>query len=128
MDRLFDEFLGEWPSLGKSDAFMPPLDVSESDKEVVVAVELPGMSEKDIEVSFSSGRLTISGEKTSEREEKNKAYHITERSSGRFSRTVELGESVDSDKASAAFKDGILTVKVPKVAGVSPRKIAIKTG
>ena len=123
IDRLFGDFLGR----GR-EGFVPRLDLSETEKEVVVSAELPGMDEKDLEVNFSKGRLTISGEKKAEREEKgeDKSYHLVERSYGSFSRAIDLGEAVDAAKASAVFKNGILTVKVPKAEAAKTRKIDVK--
>jgi len=126
MDSLFGDFLGDRPGARRD--FVPRLDISESEKEVVVSVELPGMDEKDLEVNFSNGRLTISGEKKDEREEEgeDKSYHLLERSYGSFSRAVDLGDAVDAAKAGAVFKNGILTVKVPKAEAAKTRKIDIK--
>jgi len=127
MDRLFEDFLGDWALAGRGEGFLPRLDVSENEKEVVVSAELPGMDEKDVEVSLSNGRLVISGEKKDQREEKNRSYHLVERSWGSFSRAVDLGEAVDSGKATAAYKNGILTVTVPKTEAAKPKKISIRS-
>jgi len=127
VDRLFEDFLGDWSLAGRGQGFLPRLDVSENDREVVVTAELPGMDEKDVDVSLSNGRLVSSGEKKDQREEKNRAYHLVERSYGSFSRAVDLGEAVDSGKAAAAYKNGILTVTVPKTEAAKPRKISIKS-
>ncbi len=129
VDRLFEDFFDDWP-LGRWGAgaeFLPRLDITESDQEVVVKAELPGLEEKDINVSLSGGRLTISGEKKTERETKDRAQLIAERSYGSFSRTVDIGAAVDESRADASFKNGVLTVKVPKHESAKPKKIEIKT-
>jgi HSP20 family protein len=129
MNRLFDDFFGDG-LLARGETgfdFVPRVDVSENDKEVLVKAELPGMDEKDVNVSLSGGQLLISGEKKDEREEKDKSYHLVERSYGSFSRAVDVG-SVDEDKVKAAFKNGILTVTLPKREEDKARKIDIKTG
>lgn len=129
MDRLFEDFFGDWPLAGRGEGtFAPRLDVTENDAEVVVTAEIPGMTDKDVEVTLADGRLVLSGEKKSEREEKDRSYHLVERSYGSFSRTVELPGSVLGDKASATFKNGVLTVKVPKGAEGKSRKISITGG
>ena len=124
MDRLF----GDWPPATRgTGSFVPRLDVSETDKEVLVTAELPGLDEKDVEVTFSEGCLLIGGEKKSEREEKEGAYHLVERNEGSFSRVVELGSAVDPEKAEASYKNGVLTVKVPKKEDSKPKRIDIKS-
>ncbi len=126
MDRLFEDFFGDWTPLRGAGGFVPRLDVSESDKEVVVSAELPGMIEKDVEVTFAGGRLLISGEKKSESEKDREGYHLVERSYGSFSRSVELGDGVDPEKAVASYRNGVLEIKVPKTEAGKPRKIDIK--
>lgn len=125
MDRLFGDFLGR--GAVAEQGFAPRLEISETEEEVVVSAELPGMDEKDLDVTFSHGRLLISGEKKAEREEQDaEAYTLLERNYGSFSRAVELGEGVDAAKASASYKNGILTVKIPKAEAAKTRKIEVK--
>lgn len=114
MNRLFDDFFrgfempaniampwgGTWPRV----------EVSENDKEVHVVAELPGMSEKDVEVAFADGILTLEGEKKAE----TTSPLYTERWQGRFSRSVSIGSDVDPDKVQASFKNGVLTVILQK--------------
>ena len=132
MDRLFEDFWVESGLLGRLAAgqgrFLPRVDVAETDQEVVVTAELPGLAEKDVEVSLAHGQLVLSGQKQSEREEKDKSYHLVERSCGSFKRVVELPGALQEDQAAAAFKNGILTVKVPKSAEAKARKIQIQGG
>ena len=94
--------------------FGPSTDLSETDDSIEVAVELPGMNEDDIDISLSNGAMTIRGEKKVEHEEKRKGVYMSERSYGSFYRTIPLPPGVDTDKAEAKFKRGVLTVTLPK--------------
>lgn len=132
MNRLFDDFLSPFGSFGWGDerlvTFSPRVDVVENDKEVKISAELPGMEEKDINVSLARDALTISGEKREEKEDRGKNFYRMERSYGSFQRTIPLPCEVDSDRASATFKKGVLTITLPKTAEAQCRKkIPIKT-
>src|SRR2546421_11808852 len=128
MNRMFDDvFRGfDLAPFGAARAFeelsWPHLDVDETDKEVRITAELPGLDEKDVSLDIANGVLSISGEKKSETEDKDRRF--SERYYGRFERRIPL-EDVDEDKASAAFKDGVLTVTVPTEANTRVRRIAI---
>jgi len=127
MDRLFEDFFGGRPlQQGTEQGFVPRLNVAETETGFAVTAELPGLTEKDVEVSLAHGRLSISGEKKTEAEEKQGSYHLVERSYGRFSRLLDLGANVDEAKVAATFKDGVLTVRIPKSEAARPRKIAIR--
>jgi HSP20 family protein len=118
MNRLFDDvFRGEasrLPGLGASAASgrWPSVEVSETDKEIRITAEVAGMSEKDIEVTLNDGVLTLRGEKRSETEDKDRQF--SERFYGRFERHIAVGFDVQEDKIDAAFKNGVLTVSLPK--------------
>jgi HSP20 family protein len=116
VNQVFDDFLDFGPfALGSAmTSFNPQLDVSETDREFLIAAELPGMDEKDVEVSVSNSLLTLRGEKKNEREDKRKGYYRMERSYGMFERTIPVPEGVDLDKVEASFKKGVLTVVLPK--------------
>ncbi|MHC4432137.1 MAG: Hsp20/alpha crystallin family protein [Planctomycetota bacterium] len=136
MNNLVDSFFGgfdiepfdtgAWPS----GDFAPSVDVRETDKEIKVTAELPGMDEKDIEVSLSGDSLTIRGEKQEESEDKGKDYYRSERRYGSFHRVVPLSAEVDEEKVKADFKKGVLKIRLPKTAQSrsSRKKIEIKTG
>lgn len=131
MNRLFDNFFKGFdiePFGRKFPAFTPNIDVSETEKEVVISAELPGIEEKDIDVSLSKDAITIKGEKKEEKEEKGKSYYRMERSYGSFSRTIPLPAEIDADKTTAEFKKGVLTIKMPKTpeAIKETKKIPIK--
>ncbi|MGZ5927173.1 MAG: Hsp20/alpha crystallin family protein [Rhizomicrobium sp.] len=95
-------------------AATPAVDIVEKDGAFEVTAELPGMDEKNIEVKLDNGGLTIRGEKQEEKEEKQKGYHLQERSYGSFERYFAVPEGVDTDKIEASFKKGVLTVTLPK--------------
>jgi HSP20 family protein len=141
MDRLFDAFEGGFASpffrssfdvdpFWRRDTWVvaPAVNVTESDKAYEVTAELPGMDEKSIEVNLANGGLTIKGEKQEQREEKEKDYHVQERHFGSFERFFQVPAGVDSDKVTATFKNGVLTVTLPKTAEAqkAATKIAIK--
>jgi len=127
MDRLFDRFLepawSEMPALGD---WSPTVDVSEDKDAVTVKAELPGVEQKDIAVSLQEGMLTIKGEKRAEKEEKDKHYHRIERSSGAFYRSIQLPSVVDAGKVAATFKDGVVTITLPKSPEAKGTTIPIK--
>jgi HSP20 family protein len=121
IDRVFSDFMTDWPWSGRMNlfdrrlgAFMPEVDVTETDKEFRLTAELPGMDDKDIEVTYFDGGLTIKGEKREEREEERGDYYHSERQFGAFERTVPLPSDVNADKAKASFKKGILKIVLPK--------------
>ena len=128
MDRLFDRFSEAWPFRGFAETgrWMPTADVSETDKEVIVRAELPGMDSKEFDISLSGSVLTIKGERKHEREEKKENFHLVERSSGSFSRTLQLPVEVIADKVEASYKDGVLSVKMPKTEPEAVKKVEVK--
>ena len=129
MDRLWDDYFGPGrrglqPLAAE---FAPAVDVKETDTQVVVKAEVPGIEAKDINISVTGDVLTIKGEKKSEREEKEENYHIVERSYGSFSRSLALPGAVKLDKIEAKYDKGVLTVTCPKKEEVKPKAIEIKT-
>jgi len=137
MNRMIESFFDDpfrplstrrW--LDEDRGFAPRMDVSESDKEICIRADMPGMDEKDIQISLENNTLTISGEKRTEKEEKGQTYHRMERRYGSFSRSIGLPEGVDFDKIDAKFKNGVLTVKLPKPEAVvtQRKRIPIKAG
>lgn len=104
----------------------PVVDIAEDDKEYVVKAELPELKREDVKVTVENGELTISGERKFEKEEKNKRYHRVERSYGSFVRSFTLPEAVRGDKVNAEFKDGLLTVHLPKDENAKPKSIEVK--
>jgi len=115
---------------GNASRLQPTTDIAETDKEYEVTVELPGIDEKDVEVTLANGVLSIKGEKKFEREEKKKDYYLSERSYGSFQRSIRVPDGVDAEKVSAAFNKGVLTLKLPKLpeAQSTTKKIVVKAG
>ena len=127
IDRLFDDFTRGFPSLpGNEGALLPSMDVTESDKEIEITAELPGLEAKDVQLNVADNVLTIRGEKKSEKEEKDKDYRLVERSYGSFARSLELPAGVNADAIKASIDKGVLTVTVPKPAPAQVKKIDVK--
>lgn len=131
LSRAFDDMLtgrGLAPASVASSALR--LDVKEDEKAFHVSADLPGLSEKEVEITFEDGTLTIRGEKKVERDEKGETWHIVERSSGSFARQLALPANIDEDRIEAKFDKGVLTVTLPKLPEekAKTRKIEVKGG
>jgi len=127
IDRLFEGFSRNFPALGAPHGSVPQMDVSETDKAIEVTAELPGIEAKDVQLELTDNVLTIRGDKKSEREEKQKDYHLVERSFGSFARSVELPDGVKAEDISAEIAKGVLKVTVKKPAPKQSKQIEIKT-
>ena len=123
LERVFEGKWDESPAVGD---WAPSLDLSETKDSLVVKVEAPGMDQKDIQISLQENLLTIKGEKRQEKEEKDERYHRVERSYGSFTRSVRLPVGVDASKVTATFKNGLLTVTMPKTVAAKGTTIPIK--
>ena len=127
MDRLFDRLAelkwNELPALGD---WAPSMDVSETKDSLICKVEVPGMEQKDIQISLQENLLTIKGEKRQEKEEKEEHYHRIERSYGVFTRSLRLPVAVDAGKVTATVKNGVLTVALPKTPAAKGTTIPVK--
>ena len=104
----------------------PAVDVEETDNSFVLTADIPGLTKKDIKVNVANGKLSISGERTYETDQENDNYHYRERRFGTFDRSFKLPETVDEEKISASFKNGILIVALPKHANILPKEREIK--
>ena len=127
-DHLVSDFFGN--SLGRryngsERTIYPSIDLSESDKEFVVKAELPGVDKDNVKISLQENILTLHGEKNQEIEEKNENYRLNERVYGVFERSIRLPNSVDAKKIKAKFKDGILSINLPKSAEAKLKEIPI---
>lgn len=126
LDSLFE--MPFWSTLGRQSqlfsAWSPALDLYQNNDNVIARVELPGMRKEDIEISLQDGMLTISGERTSETGEGDKAER-TERYVGKFRRSISLPTQVDSNKVTASYRDGVLTVTLPKAEEAKPKQIQV---
>jgi HSP20 family protein len=136
IDRMFDDLwrfpYSQSPNIASSlpSLTAPAVDVVEKPTEFQIVAELPGLEEKNIEVKCADGVLTVKGEKRDEKEEKDKDYFLSERRFGSFQRSFRLPQSVDADKIEAVFKNGLLTLTLPKKAEAqkNEKKIAVKGG
>lgn len=126
-DFWMTPFSGEFGRWG--DSFVPKVDVKEEEKEIVVAAELPGMDQKDIDVTVTEDSVRIAGEKKHEEREEEKGYYRHETSYGAFERVIDLPAEVNQDKAEAEFSKGVLTIRLPKSeeAQAKHKKIKIKS-
>jgi HSP20 family protein len=127
MDRVFDRFLeSKWEEIPALGQWMPSMDVSETKDSLVAKVEAPGMDPKDIQISLQEDLLTVKGEKRQDKEEKDEHYHRVERAYGAFARSVRLPVAVDANKVTATFKNGLLTITLPKTPAARGTMIPVK--
>jgi len=128
MDRVFDRFFEpRWEEFESGGQWAPKVDISETKDAVVVKAEIPGVEQKDINVSLQDQVPTIRGEKHQEKEEKDEKYHRVERSWGAFARAFRMPAAVAGDKVTATFRDGTLTVTLPKAPEAKGTTIPVKT-
>ena len=127
MNRLFEDVSG--PRSEERDvmasAWAPSVDIYENENEVVLAAEIPGVDEKDVEIKVEDNNLTLRGERKFEKETKEENYHRIERSYGSFARSFALPNSIDADKVAAEYKDGLLTLTLPKREEAKPKTVRI---
>ncbi|TYO65106.1 Hsp20/alpha crystallin family protein [Bradyrhizobium hipponense] len=134
IDRMFDDFIGgfgrfPFHSVAREDlpfVSSPPVDVVEKEDAFQITAELPGMDDKDVEVKCTDSTLTIRGEKKVEKEERKKDYFVSERRFGSFQRAFRIPETVDPGKIDASFKNGVLTLTLPKTAEAQKRERRIE--
>lgn len=129
MDRLFDRMTGRstwYPRTWSETEWVPAMDVEETDANLIVRAELPGMKRDDIKISGSGDSLCISGERRFDEQEKKKNYSRVERAYGKFQRCLTLPSDVDWDKTKAVYRDGVLELTLPKAASAQVRQIPIQ--
>jgi HSP20 family protein len=132
LNNVLDEAFGNWPlqqdqSGSIASAWHPAVDVFEDKDAVKIVAELPGVKPEDVKLSLENNLLTIRGEKKQEAEERNERVHRYERSYGSFERAFALPSTVDGEKISAEYRNGVLTVSVPKAERARPREIPVRT-
>lgn len=129
MNRLFHDFFEVSPFGIRDSGVFPEIDVKETERDIKVSAELPGLEEKDVEVLLTADALTIKGEKKEEKEDKGQSYYRSERRYGSFSRVIPLASGIEPDKAEARFKNGVLLITIPKTekAKADIKKIPIKS-
>jgi HSP20 family protein len=126
IDRLFDDFSPAFTPTRTMAEIKAKMDLAETPAGLELTVELPGLEEKDIDVSVADGVLTVSGEKKFESEQKDKNYRFVERGYGSFSRSIRLPESVKTDDIKASMSKGVLKVTIPTPAKAQAKKIEVK--
>jgi HSP20 family protein len=120
----FSELAPAWPTLGNA-AFSPAFEVKETKDAFAFTADMPGVTEKDLQVQLSENRLSISGKRESEKTEQGETYYTNERNYGSFIRSFTLPEGIDADKVRAELKNGVLSVTVPKRPEAQPKKISV---
>jgi HSP20 family protein len=129
LSRAFDSYFGPRPRAAGTDrTWAPPVDVYETRDDLVVAVELPGVHEKDIRVTMTGDVLSLCGQRGIAAEAREENYHRIERWSGTFERAVKLPIPVQADRIRASYKDGVLEVRLPKLPAAKPREIKVQVG
>lgn len=128
LERSFprDVFAPAFTDEPSTRTWMPAVDIRETPEALVVYAEVPGLSKEDIQITLENNLLTLSGERRFEKDTKQEDWHRIERSYGTFSRSFSLPANVAVEKVDATFKDGVLTIMIPKAESARPRKIAIK--
>ncbi len=127
ISRFFDEPWGLFETRGvRPEGWLPPVDIRETDKEVTIQLETPGVNAADIEISLSNYLLTISGKKNEQKEEKNENFYQCERRFGAFRRVIELPETINPDQVVADMDNGVLNIRVAKKPEAKPRVIEVK--
>ncbi len=127
MNRLFEDFFRRPAQVGNGGTWAPVMDVSESDDKITVKMDLPGVTKEDVNIQIVGDTLQVKGEKKQEKEITEENYHGIERTYGSFFRSVELPTRVMAEKITAKFKDGVLTIELPKAEEVKAHAIEIKT-
>lgn len=129
INRVFDNFVRGGVQADENfqmSYWTPAVDIAEQENDYVVKMELPGVNKDDVKISLESNILTIKGEKKQEKEEKNKNVHRLERTYGSFQRSFTLPTTVKSDTIDAFFKEGVLTISLPKAEEAKPKQIEVK--
>jgi HSP20 family protein len=131
MNRLFDGFFGRRDATGGNGyarRWIPAMDLVETDDELVLRADLPGLGREDIEIEVKDNTLTVSGERKAEHEQKGEGFHRVERASGRFSRSLDLPRGIDANSVGANFERGVLEVRIPKPEERKPTRVQIGGG
>jgi HSP20 family protein len=126
MDRLFEDFFSRRPRQAGPMVWQPAIEISETENDIIVKAELPGIDPKNVEVNVTAEGLTIKGEARTEQEEKKRNYYRRELRYGAFQRTIGLPIEVKGEDAKATFRHGILEVKVPKAERVRPKSVKVE--
>jgi HSP20 family protein len=126
MNRLFDDFFGRPAMVPTGDRLWVPLaDLYETNDDLCITFEVPGVREKEVSVSITGDLLTVKGERKWDKEQKEESYHRLERVYGKFERSVALPVPIQADKATATYRDGVLEIRLPKAEEAKPKEIKI---
>ena len=127
MDKMFEDFFGKpgCPSIAEG-AWVPPIDVEETKKDIIVIMDIPAIDPKEVSISIIEDRVTIKGERRREEEVKEVSYYRSERFYGSFQRIIQLPSEVVGDKAKASYKDGILKITIPKSQRAVPKEVKVE--
>lgn len=128
MNSLFRDFAGDGDSPMATASFVPAVDIYEDDKKVVLKLEVPGMEEKDLDVSVENNTLTVRGERKFEKEEKEENFHRIERRYGTFYRAFTLPQTVDTEHVDASYQAGVLKLELKKKPEAQPKQIKVNVG
>jgi HSP20 family protein len=125
MNRLFDSFFGRPAAATAERMWLPLCEMYETKDDLTIAFELPGVREKDVNVSITGDVLTVKGERKWQKDLTEESYHRLERAYGKFERTVPLPVPVQADKVKATYRDGVLEIKLPKAEEIKPKQVKI---
>jgi HSP20 family protein len=126
VNRVFDAFFGNGGA--RTRRWVPAMDLVETEDQLVLRADLPGLSRDDVEIEIKDGVLTVSGERKTDHEEKSEGFYRVERAFGRFSRSLTLPDGIDAERVAAEFNDGVLEVRIPKPEETKPHRVAIDAG
>ncbi|MGQ9850431.1 MAG: Hsp20/alpha crystallin family protein [Aggregatilineaceae bacterium] len=127
MDRMLDEAFARGTETRGTGAWLLPMDAYITDEAIVIRADVPGLKPEEIDITLEGDTLTIRGEIKRE-EENQRKYVLLERPTGKFERTLTINTPIDHDRVEASFKDGVLTLTLPKAEAIKPRQIAVKAG
>jgi len=125
LNRMFQDYSRGSDELLTSGTFVPPVDIYEDENSITLKVEVPGMQEKDLDIKLENNTLTVKGERTFEKEEKEENFHRIERRYGSFARSFTLPNTVDPESVQATYENGILVIKLTKRAEAKPKQIKV---
>lgn len=125
MDRILHASAVKWPEQVETFAFSPTCNFKENEKEYVIQFDVPGVKKEDVKIELQNNRVTIRGERKEEKEEKDAKSYLSESYYGSFMRSFALPAEIDENKVDAEYADGVLTIKIPKLAGAKPKEIKV---
>src|SRR3712207_1222046 len=125
VNRVFDAFFGGGGNAARTRRWVPAMDLVETEDQLVLKADLPGLTTNDVNIEVKDGVLTVSGERRAEHEENSEGFYRVERAFGQFSRSMTLPDGIDAERIAADFHDGVLEVRIPKPEARKPHRVAI---